>query len=436
MVSERRVTSVWGTLRIHHVARLQLLSFMTSKYEHGSREWKEANKIEGDLEEDYAKQCGYSKKWLLIEEFSINPRTGTYFSVSDANKAASAATKAKHKKSPKGKISNMRYRSGETGKATERRYWSGEAGKAAQKRANIIYNDSVKGKVTIQRYKTSAAGKAASKRYNQSDGGKISKTIYKKSAKGKIANSIYKKSATGKATQKRSRESAAGKAQREREYAAKRLRTIEDRGWAMDNTVLSAANSLISGKIEASPTFLQRTGWHHVAFRKHMRQLVEAKGFDLKNHGNAPGQWNIEHRIPRSAYDFLDPEEIKRCWSTANLDVKSFEENEAKADALLPEEVKLVPERFWPKAWAGVMPDESKRLEIWKLASARKVAEAAMKDEDSDEDSDVDSDEDSDVESDLDSDEDSDDEPDQVATGAAGSSSMAAPESPDDSESE
>jgi len=202
-----------------------------------------------------------------------------------------------------------------------------------------------------------------------------SKVKHNKTDKRKISQKNSKQSAVGKARQKRNRESAAGKATIKRENAARRRRTIEDRGWAMDRTVHTTACELISGRIETSPTFLDRTGWGDVAFRKHMRQLVEAKGFDWKNHGNAPGQWNLEHRIPRSEYDFLDPEEIKRCWSAANLDVKSFEENEAKADAILPSEVKLVPECFWPKAWNGVMPDQSERLKIWEMARERKAVE-------------------------------------------------------------
>lgn len=330
---------MWGTLRIHYVARLQLLSSMTSKYEHGSREWKGANKIEGDLEEDYQKQCGYSKKWLSIEEFSINPRTGTYFSVSDASKAASAAAKSKHKKSPKGKVNERRYKDGEAGKAAERRYKDGESGKAAAKRSN------------------------------QSQAGKISKTIYKKSANGKFAT-------------KRSHESAAGKAARQRENAAKRRRTIEDRPWALDCAILSASYKLISGRYETSPTFTRRTGWDHKAFLKHVLMRVNQSDFDWDHHGNAPGQWNLEHRIPRSAYDFSDPQEVKRCWAPDNVDVKSFEENEAKSDALLPDEIGMVNSSNWPKSWKGHFPDVSKRVEIRKLSNARTLAEASMDMED------------------------------------------------------
>ena len=325
---------------------------MTSKYEHGSREWKEANKIEGDLEEDYQKQCGYSKKWLPIEEFSINPRTGMYFSECDANKAAAAMAKSKHKKSPKGKVNKRRYKDGESGKAAERRYKDGESGKAAKRRSN-----------------QSQAGKAAKRRYNKSDGRKISKTIYKKSA-------------SGKAAQKRGHESAAGKAARQRFNAARRRRRIEDRPWALDCAILCAAEHLISGERGSSPTFTRRTGWHHKAFLKHVLMRVNQSDFDWDHHGNAPGQWNLEHRIPRSAYDFSDPQEVKRCWAPDNVDVKSFEENEAKSDALLPDEIGMVNSSNWPKSWKGHFPDVSKRVEIRKLSNARMLAEASMDMED------------------------------------------------------
>jgi hypothetical protein len=265
-------------------------------------------------------------------------------------------------------------------------------------------------------------------KHRKTDKRKISQANHKKTDKWKISNKNYKNGAAGKATQKRNHESVAGKAQRERANDAKRLRRIDDPGWTMDMNTLRSSNHLISGKIETSPTFTRLTGWDHMAFRKHIRQLVDARRFDWKNHGNAPGRWNQEHRIPRAAYDFTDSEDIKRCWSRANLDVKTFEENETKADAILPEEVKMVPEQFWPKSWEGVMPDESKRLEIRKLARERNTTEAAMDDPDDDSDSD---------------DDDSDDEPGQVETGAAGSagssgaagsSSMHATESPDDSD--
>jgi len=306
---------------------------MEHKYEFGSAEWQIDNKITKCADGNFVKKCGYSKTMKPIGAFSIHPSgkfEGLYCSVSDANKAVNAESKVKHNKTDKRKISQKNSKQSAVGKARQKRN-----------------RESAVGKATIKRSNESAAGKARQKR--------------------------NKESAVGRATIKRNHESAAGKARREREYAARRLRTIEDRGWAMDMTVLSASYKLISGRYETSPKFLKRTGWG--GFRKHMRQLVEAKGFDWKNHGNAPGQWNLEHRIPRSEYDFLDPEEIKRCWSAANLDVKSFEENEAKADAILPSEVKLVPECFWPKAWNGVMPDQSERLKIWEMARERKAVE-------------------------------------------------------------
>lgn len=277
------------------------------KYPVGSDEWVAKNKVELQYGM-HVKQCGWSKNWRPVAEFSLNPQTGLYLFVCEANKKALRASQAKHKKTPKGKAIEKRYNTGAAGKAKEKRHRTGAAGKAWSERAN----------------------------------------------------------------------------------AAKRRRTIEDRAWALDNAILCASYKLISRLIATSPTFTRRTGWHHKAFLEHVLMRVHQGGHDWDNHGNSPGQWNLEHRIPRSAYNFRDPEDVKRCWASDNVDVKSFEENMAKDDALLPEEIRLVKPEHWPKAWNGVMPDDSKRLDIWKLASARKIAEATMEAEELDDFEDLD----------------------------------------------
>jgi len=159
--------------------------------------------------------------------------------------------------------------------------------------------------------------------------------------------------------------------------------------------VISRANKLAGGAIETSPKFLKYTGWHWDSFMKHIRSRVKDRGFDFKNHGKGAEQWNIEHRIPRAAYDFTDPSEIKRCWTPENVDVKTTNENEEKGNKLLPEEIMLVPPVLWPKAWGGVVPNEPTLLKVWELKLEREkeikganVDQRDGSDDDSDEDSD------------------------------------------------
>lgn len=46
---------------------------------------------------------------------------------------------------------------------------------------------------------------------------------------------------------------------------------------------------------------------------------------------------HIDHIIPCSAYDFADPDEIKKCWNPRNLRFLSVKENVIKSDKFIPE---------------------------------------------------------------------------------------------------
>lgn len=69
-----------------------------------------------------------------------------------------------------------------------------------------------------------------------------------------------------------------------------------------------------------------------------------------------PGEWNIDHIIPRCQYDHSDPEDVKNCWSPENMRSLLREENDKKSKKIVPSLVATVPVRVWPRAWGGVMP--------------------------------------------------------------------------------
>lgn len=130
-------------------------------------------------------------------------------------------------------------------------------------------------------------------------------------------------------------------------------------GLALNISLLRLAGTLVNGEIETSPTFKRHTGIHWTTFVAHMRNFVDKNGFEWRKHGNNPEEWNIDHLIPRSAYDFSYPDDVKRCWALENIDAKSFQQNVAKNEKLVMSEIVKVGVQNWPKSWNGVVPQEA-----------------------------------------------------------------------------
>ena len=68
-----------------------------------------------------------------------------------------------------------------------------------------------------------------------------------------------------------------------------------------------------------------------------------------------------EHKIPVLAYDHSDAEDVRRCWSPANMHVMTKTANNEKQYKLLDAYIDQVPTEFWPKSWGGKVPTEAER---------------------------------------------------------------------------
>ena len=147
-----------------------------------------------------------------------------------------------------------------------------------------------------------------------------------------------------------------------------------------DAAILGAARSLISNRIDTSPTFLERTGWTSGQFRDHVRAACVAKGLDYADHGEA---WELEHKIPRGAYDFNDPDDVLRCWSAANVHVMTPAENKQKSWHLLDDWVVSAGVDCFPAAWMGKPPTENmKKAHAEKMQEQEKLVEPTWMDDD------------------------------------------------------
>ena len=210
-------------------------------------------------------------------------------------------------------------------------------------------------------------------RYNKSDKGKAShkkaREKYKKSDKGKANNAKYMKSDKGKAVRANYLESAIGKAAKKRVLAVQRARCAKDPAYAMQRNITSLAARLLSGHQETSPKFVKRTGFRSEShFLKHMSKMAKKIGMSLKDHGKV---LDCEHKIPIQAYDFRDPEDVKRCWSESNVRMMLSKENKEKSIKIIDELVLEVDPSCWPKSWNGKIPtDDEKEAFYAKCQSA------------------------------------------------------------------
>lgn len=81
----------------------------------------------------------------------------------------------------------------------------------------------------------------------------------------------------------------------------------------------------------------------------------------MENYGKA---WQIEHKIAKKWYA-KDVDDIKRCWSKANLCALSPKENNKKRIRIPEDDVLYeIGVENWPKSWKGVPPSAATR-EAW-----------------------------------------------------------------------
>jgi hypothetical protein len=154
------------------------------------------------------------------------------------------------------------------------------------------------------------------------------------------------------------------------------------------------------GRIKTSPKFVARTAFEsEIEFLAVVKsKLDDASGMTMENHGTA---WQLEHSIPRQAYDFDNPEDVRRCWSAENLEAMTPAKN-AEKWVYLHDEIlaKLGRDRF-PVAWNGEFPTEAFKKEFYARVLAEKelaaVEEAGPSEEPQESDSSDESEEESDA---------------------------------------
>ena len=251
-------------------------------------------------------------------------------------------------------------------------------GSCRSKRNKIVkkYRETPSGKDSQRRSNSSENSRAATKRWRQTETGKISKRKSNTSVGGKAAQKRFASSEKGKAKQHRANHSDAGKARverykasnsyknsRHRQADAKRQRYNTDEAFSMKIKITTCASSIIKGSRKTSNVFIERTAFESVDhFIDHIRECNRLFGFQVDGYGT---EWEVEHKIPQEAYDFSDPDDIKRCWSPQNVWTTSPNYNKLKWMTIDDSLCLDVGQDHWPVSWQGSIPGDEEKLAFY-----------------------------------------------------------------------
>jgi hypothetical protein len=184
----------------------------------------------------------------------------------------------------------------------------------------------------------------ARKQYQQSDIGRADKKVYTDSEKGLVC----------------------------KERKKKRYKT--DTAFRTTLSIKSMGCSLLSGRLQNSPTFFAMTSFVDTAhFLGHL-DCNAPYGMSIEDRELL----DIEHKIPVEAYDFNNTDDVKRCWSPANVRLLQSKKNREKGVKIIDEICKEVGVDHFPLSWQGRIPNDAEKEEFY--AKCR----SSWSDEDSD----------------------------------------------------
>ena len=184
----------------------------------------------------------------------------------------------------------------------------------------------------------------------------------------------YRLTEKGKAASKRAATSEKGAARVKRagkqRVKVMNKRRAADPAYAKMLDISCTASKLVSGQYKSSSAFVDRTEFDTVAdFLSHMKRSAQAIGMDVPAYGKDDG-WVIEHAIPKEAYDFSNDNDIKRCWSKANVRATGPKENKVKGCTIIDELCHKVGADHYPTAWDGRVPTAAEKESFYAACKA------------------------------------------------------------------
>jgi len=184
------------------------------------------------------------------------------------------------------------------------------------------YNGTAKGKLNMHKSNTSSKGKQRFKRYDQTEKGQM-----------RI---------------KRGKESEASILSKQRRLTKQR----EDPAKRLEQSLRDALGRILHGRVVNAPIL-----WSNTEFNNMSDVLMHFSSCNPRNIDVLKLQ--VDHKIPTSAYDHSNPEDVRRCHSRNNIALLNPKENNEKHSKIVASVCESVGTAYWPTSWGGVLPNNA-----------------------------------------------------------------------------
>ena len=215
-------------------------------------------------------------------------------------------------------------------------------------------------------YNTSSIRKAKKKLYCKSEQRKQWRKTYRERPDVVASEQEYRKSDAGRLSLKKRKQRYYGgekwREQQDRHNNVRRERYAADELVRLNACLSATVLSMLKDRRQTSKTVYEYTEFKSaLELAEHLESLLQ-KGMTMENYGAV---WHVDHRVAKCWYS-NNSEDIRRCWSKANIAPMFGHENVSKHIKIVDHICNEVGVNHWPIAWNGKLPCESERVKMYR----------------------------------------------------------------------
>lgn len=213
---------------------------------------------------------------------------------------------------------------------------------------------------------TSAIRKAKNKAYSRSQKRKEWRKTYRERPDVIASEQKYRKSDAGRLSQKKRKQRYYGgekwREQQDKQNDVRRERYATDELVRLNICLSATICNMLKDKRQTSKMVYEYTEFKSAdELAEHLEPLLQ-EGMTMKNYGSV---WHVDHRIAKCWYT-NDIDDIRRCWSKANIAPMFGHENVSKHIKIVDHICNEVGKEHWPIAWNGELPSEGERVKMYR----------------------------------------------------------------------
>jgi hypothetical protein len=182
---------------------------------------------------------------------------------------------------------------------------------------------------------------------------------HNKTPKGKASMARSNKSDKGKERNKRFEKTEKGKNRLKRILLVQKERRQKDPAYKLSRDIRRFSTELLLGK--TCKPFVAHTAFNSAKeYVQHMERNIVAlnPNWTMDDRGTL---WEPDHKIPIEAYDFSNPDDVKRCWSPANMHCMTVHDNREKRWKIIDAFCNDAGVAAFPIAWNGLIPSDEEK---------------------------------------------------------------------------